>query len=512
MPSNQHGVIIVGSGLAALACAARLTEKEVKNISLYATGLGGTPYIAAINFVLPDNPYGDLPEEYCEDMLHAGYNLGDPCLVREMCDNTVNGYALLRRCGVQFARKQDGSTLLRHVSGHTHPRSLCCTEELIGVRIVRTLTEWLKEKGVQFFDGHECLKLLKQDGRTCGITVRDPSGALSNVYAPAVVAAWGGIGHLLGASTYPDDIKGNTLAIAHEAGAELIDIEFLEYEPMVVLDPPGAVGEPCPTAMLGEGAYLLNSEGERFLLKVRPVGEGGAPKTLINREIWKQVKAGKGSPHGGCWVDLRHIDRNILKAYPWFFDRLMENGADPNKQLIEVGPMPHSFSGGIKVDAGYQSTLPGFYAVGEACGGVHGACRCAGNAASQATLSGLLCAEAIAKAERTSVKDELPVEYVADESVYKRFVPGAREIAANALGIYRAGQTLLDAEMALLDILNDPLLRKDDCTYQTILSMRLMVSAALMRKESRGAHMRLDYPDADKKYERTAKRCEACEG
>lgn len=494
---TRHQVVIVGGGLAALATAARLTELGVTDIGVYAAGAGGSPVIAAINFVLPENPYGDTPEQYREDMLHAGYDVADRALVENMTANTLRGYELLRRWGVEFAHNSDGSVKLRHVSGHTHPRSLCSTRELIGVEIMRKLTRGLAEKGVAVHKNCSCVKVLSDGARAYGVTIRRPDGALENVYGSAVVAAWGGVGNLFCTSTYPPDIKGNTLGMAKDAGCRLVDVEFLEFEPMVTMDPPGAVGEPCPTAMLGEGACLLNSDGERFLLKVRPQGEGGAPKSLINREIWKQVAAGKGSPHGGCWVDLRHIDPAVLKAYPWFYNRLLENGLDLNQSLLEVGPMAHSFSGGIAVDAGYQSSVKGLYAVGEACGGVHGACRCAGNAASQTTLSGLLCAEAIARSDLTPGAKAFPAECPTDRAVYDQYMPQARAIAAKALGIYRDGPILEDAKARLEALLVLPELSRDLETCQSVESMLLMTRAALARKESRGTHLRLDYPESD---------------
>ncbi|GAB6086910.1 FAD-binding protein [Alkaliphilus crotonatoxidans] len=502
MKQHRHEVIIVGLGLGALATAARLYELGKRNIGIYASAYGGTPYIAAINFVLENNPYGDTPEQYINDMLRAGYEINDRELVSSMCHATRAGYELLKRWDVEFSTLEDGSPRLRHASGSTYPRSLCNTDTLIGNEILQKLKDGLTEKGIHIYLGSECVKLLSENNQVYGITVKDKEGVY-NAYGSTVVAAWGGVGNLFGISTYPKDIKGNTIAIAREAGAALVDMEFLEYEPMVVLSPPGALGEPCPTAMLGEGAHLLNTQMERFMLKVRPQGEAGAPKTLINHEIWKQVKAGKGTKNQGVYADLRHIPIETLKAYPWFYNRLVEAGIDPATELLEVGPMAHSYSGGIKVNSDYESTVKGLYAVGEAAGSIHGACRLAGNAAAQATLSGLLCAEAIAKKQIAIPDEEFPVDYLEDQGVYQQIVPQVKQLALNVLGIYRNGHDLATAQEKLEEILSRPEIKKDTETYQITQSVLIMVRAALERKESRGTHMRTDYPETDQTYQKS---------
>ena len=181
----------------------------------------------------------------------------------------------------------------------------------------------------------------------------------------------------------------------------------------------------------------------------------------------------------------------------------MNSGLDPKESLVEVGPMAHSFSGGIAVDEGYQSSVRGLYAVGEACGGVHGACRSAGNAAAQAVLSGLQCAESIAS-EGVSTPFEIPAApvYSVDAKTRERYVPHAKALAAEALGIYRDGAKLQNALDELEVMLSQPDLAKDSEARQILESIALMVRAALNRKESRGTHLRLDYPEMSKDYEK----------
>lgn len=503
----HHKVIIVGMGAAGLITAARLCELGITDIGIYAVGYGGTPFIAAINFILPQNRYNDTAQKYAEDMIEAGYNIMNKDIVKEMTENSENTFNLLRRCNVEFSKDENGEYILRHVSGHRYPRSLCSTKRLIGLEIKDKLKDKLVSEGVKFYEGYECVNILSDKLTAYGITVKTPKGKIENCYADVIVAAWGGIGNLFGKSTYPKDIQGNTLAIAKEAGAELIDVEFLEYEPMVITYPEGAVGEPCPTAMLGEGAHLLNSKGERFILNSRPSGEAGASKTFLNKEIWKQISEGNGTEHGGVYVDLRHIDEKVLRSYPWFYTRLSSNKINPKTDLIEVAPMAHSFSGGIKVNSNYESKVNGLFAVGEACGGIHGACRCAGNAASQAAISGYLCANAIFDSINTNLKntkkhEKFEASYPKNDIIYNKYNKKLKDIAEKAMGIYRNRRDLEIAIATIKSMLSQKDILDDLRTVQIAKSMLYMLTAALERKESRGSHLREDYPQLNKEYEK----------
>ncbi len=499
---DQYQVIIVGSGLAGLSAAARLVEAGQTDIAIVTSGYGGTPYIAALNAVLTPNPWGDSPEQHALDMFQAGYHVNDTQLVRMMCAAAPRCVELLQRWGVEFAVK-DGKLHRRHASGSKYPRSLCQTTDLLGSQLIAKLREPLIRRGVAFFFDTLCVNLLVEENSVRGVTVSDSDGRNArNLYAPVVIAAWGGIGNLFPESTYPRDIDGRALAMAYEAGASLIDLEFLEFEPLVSLWPPATKGEPCPTAMLGEGAYLLNRDEERFLLKVRPQGEAGSPKTLINQAIWRELAAGKGSSHGGVYVDLRHIPVQVLKGYPWFYNRVSEAGLDLTAELLEVGPVAHSYSGGMKVGPDYQTSVRGLFAIGEAMGGIHGACRLAGNAATQALVSGILGAEGILGGSFQSVR--LPIrqpDYWMNRQEQQKVIAGVREIVGKTLGAQRNQAGLAEGALRIQEILDRPELQADTLARQTAWSARLMLKSATLRRESRGSHFRSDYPELDVQWQ-----------
>jgi aspartate oxidase len=499
MNTYNHDVLIIGSGLAGLIAACRLYDDGLTNIGIISAGLGGTPYIAAFNAVIKNSPYHDNTAWYCEDMLKAGYGLGDKKVVETLGNYTFNCIKLLEKWGVQFTHNDDGSYVLRHVSGHRCPRSLCRKDMLIGRHIADTLPFSLKEKGVAFYDNNSCVELLVANEKISGVSaINNKTKELSVFYAPNVIAAWGGIGNLFAESTYPPDIDGRGLAMAYNAGVNLIDLEFVEFEPMVCLSPEGARGEPCPTAMLGEGAYLLNNKGERFLLPIRPQGEAGAPKSFINKAILGEIKAGRGSPLGGAFVDLRHIDVNTLKSYPWFYERVTSAGVNPNKSLLEVGPMAHSYSGGMAIDTTCMSNIDGLYAAGEAAGGMHGACRMAGNAATQAAVSGYAAANSILADKRNGYEKIKPAEFLQDTSIQKIRIPIIRSLVTKYINRERNAGGLKEAIAELEKAAQ--VSEGDTLTSQLALSGLLLAKAALMREESRGTHYRADFPEQKADY------------
>ena len=366
-------------------------------------------------------------------------------------------------------------------------------------------------KGVTYFLTHKLVRPLFAEGKVVGVTMKDAEGVNHDYYAPVVMAAWGGVGRMLdGAKDHPD-LEGSPVGIAWQLGAKVVDMEFLEFEPTWFLGP-GNIRGAIITSMLADdqpdhGIAIRNSAGERFLFNVRPEGESGVPKAVLNRENMLQVKKGLGSPNGGVFADFTALDDSVYVKYgnetENMYTRMLAQELDLKTTWVEIGPKPHSHSGGLVIDRGYHTTLPGLYAAGEAVGGCQGADRAGGMGGGQAALTGYACGESIAKdilrakAEGT-FPEELPentAELHECDGVYAKYIPTARSIANPVMQPMRNERDLTAAIAKLDEMMDNPEVRSDEITHATLISMRLMLNGALLRKESRGVHNREEYPE-----------------
>lgn len=488
----QAETLILGKGLAGLVAAARLKKLGGKNIVIVGRGHGGSTEIAALNAAMPASPHEDSPERHAADMVAAGYGLSDQSLLPPMCAVLPEAVHFLEEIGVKFAQ-ENGFYKLRQTSGCSCPRSLCDTNGLVGKQILASLMAYLKDFAT-FVDG-QAVHLLAENGAIAGAVVLTPQNRLLSVYSPFVLAAWGGAGDLFPNSTYTQDVDGSGLAVAYDSGLALLDLEFVEYEPMVTLFPLEAFGEPCPTAMLGEGAHLLNTDGERFLLKKRPQGEAGAAKTLINKAIGEELAAGKGTDKGGVYADLRHLSLETLRAYPWFYTRLLKAGRDVKKELLDVGPVAHSHSGGIEVNARCETAISGLYAVGEASGGYHGACRMGGNAAPQTLGTGFIAAGEIAGKTPPAVSGTAGMPEIAISPAVRQGVRSSvHAILNDGMGLVRTREGLTLALEKLAALRAEA--ASDVLAASRVTGAELLCTAALAREETRGTHNRGDFPES----------------
>ncbi|MCC7274056.1 MAG: FAD-binding protein [Alphaproteobacteria bacterium] len=511
-------ILVIGGGLAGhqAAVAARAAGRRVVLAHL---GRGASPFVIGANVPLGHVDAADSPEAFVADMVAGGYGLNDRGLVTALAERSVAVFEGLAALGVPFAGA-DGRYLQRHLSGNRYPRSVYVPEGT-GRAILDRLSARCGEIGVETLAGWRAIALLRDaDGVAGALLYRRSDGALLAVRAGAVVLAAGGIGRLYDDSTYPADVACASYGLAFDAGATLIDMEFAQFEPTVTVHPEGCRGMEMPTAMLGDGAALLNAAGERFMFRHNPEhGEKRIEKARMSLCIRQEIDEGRGLPDGTVAMDTTRLPPEKLESYVVHCRRLRRAGLDPAKEMPRVRPAAHSEMGGIRIDARGFTGIPGLYAAGEAAGGVHGASRLAGNGGGETIVFGALAgAGAAAGMREDGARDWARLETAALAPLRAALGRRGRTTSEDAraalraamgggVGLYRdaAGLTAALAAIARVDDalaggLDAPTPADAVAAIETghmALAARLIATAALERTESRGAHQRRDHPGRD---------------
>lgn len=519
----ETDVLVLGGGLAAYRAALAARARGARVVMAYRAR-GASPYVIGFNAPLAHADARDTPQAYFDDMVRGGYGLNDRRLVRVLADRSAPAYDELLRAGVPFAQREDGSgrALQRHLSGNTYARSVFIPEGT-GTGIINVLHARAREAGVAVLQGLKVLDLLRDGPEVAGALLCTPhTHALTAVRARAVVVALGGVGRLYADSTYPADVHADGLALPLEAGASLQDMEFVQFEPLVVVWPEGCRGMEMPTAMLGDGAQMRNRLGERFMLAHNPPhGERQIEKARMSLFIQREIDAGRGFPEGGVAFDATMLSEAQRESYVSHCRRLRAAGVDPAATAPLVAPAAHSMMGGVAVDARCWSGVPGLYVGGESAGGVHGASRIAGNGCSDTLVFGAVAGDsAAADLGSPAARDWTAIEgraldalaactsgaSAASAGTLEAARQAIREDVARAAGIWRsqdglaAGQQALRSAAATLqqlraaDLPGAIALRE---ARRLAVIGGIVVDAALARTESRGAHQRTDFPDTD---------------
>src|SRR5712692_2065249 len=363
----------------------------------------------------------------------------------------------LEQWGALFDRTETGDILQRAFGGHTFKR-LCHVGDRTGLEMIRTLQDRGVQQGIDVYMECTVSRLLTDGGRVTGaFAYWRETGRFIVFKAKSIVIATGGIGKAWRVSSNSWEYTGDGMALAYEAGAELMDMEFVQFHPTGMVWPPGVQGILVTEAVRGEGGILRNKAGERFMEKYDPKRMELSTRDVVARSIYTEVKEGRGTEHGGAYLDISHRPADyVKKKLPSMYHQFKELAdVDITREPMEVGPTCHYMMGGIRVDAETaQSTVPGLFAAGEAAAGLHGANRLGGNSLSDLLVFGRRAGLAAAKhAKEVSAPGLDDAQISAAEAEALR--PFQRQGGESSYAVHRDLQTTMQSLVGIFRVRDD---------------------------------------------------------
>ncbi|MGB4611085.1 MAG: fumarate reductase (CoM/CoB) subunit TfrA [Methanothermobacter thermautotrophicus] len=516
-------VLIIGSGGAGCRAAIEVSEHNLtplivsKGLSFKSgcTGMAEGGYNAAFACVDPE----DSPDVHFEDTMRGGGFLNDPQLVRILVDEAPDRLRDLETYGALFDRQESGLLDQRPFGGQTYRRT-CYQGDRTGHEMITALKEEVIRRDIETVEEVMITSLLVEEDRVLGamgVSIRDSTTVAFR--ASSTILAAGGAGHIYPVTSNTIQKGGDGFSVAWKAGADLIDMEQVQFHPTGMVYPESRRGVLVTEAVRGEGGILLNSEGERFMKRYDPRGEL-ATRDVVARAIYTEIMEGRGTGNGGVYLDVSHLpDEVIEEKLETMLLQFQDVGIDIRSEPMEVAPTAHHFMGGVRIDEWGRTNLRNLFAAGEVTGGVHGANRLGGNALADTQVfgrrAGIAAARNAIKSAPASIKSTVEEEEYRIKSMVAEGSHSPSEIRDrlheamwNGVAIVRSRESLESARAVIQDLttmmgdLNVP----ETSGFNTYLiealelenmlvTSSMVVESALIREESRGSHYRKDFPE-----------------
>jgi succinate dehydrogenase / fumarate reductase, flavoprotein subunit len=523
---HEYDVLVLGSGGSGLRAAVAAAEAGAKTGLVCKSLLGKAHTVMAeggLAASLGNVDPRDNWETHFQDTMFGGKYLNNWRMAELHAKEAPERARELEHWGAVFDRTPDRKMSQRAFGGHTYKR-LVHIGDRTGLEMIRTMQDKAVHSDIDIFMETTITKLIKDGDRVVGcFGYQRASGEQISFSSKALVVATGGGGRIYKITSNSQDCTGDGYALAYEAGAELVDMEFIQFHPTGMVYPPGVAGLLVTEAVRGEGGILRNANGERFMERYDPKRMELSTRDVVARSIYTEVKEGRGTPHGGAYLDVSHLDSDyVRRKLPSMYDQFLElAGVDITKEPMQVGPTCHYFMGGIKVDPDTGETrVPGLYATGEASGGMNGANRLGGNSLGDLLVFGRRAGIGAAADANKLPAVSLPAEELATaQGEVDTYLNGSgtenpfqmhkdlQKIMGDGAGIFRDKEGLTEAISQLeslesrVDNLKSPSARLEYnpgwqlCReVKNMLTVSLMIArGALLREESRGGHSRLDF-------------------
>ena len=525
-------VLIIGSGGAGSRAAIEVDDAGLKativskglSFRSGCTGMAEGGYNAVFKTVDKD----DSIDAHFNDTLKGGSYLNDEKLVEILVNESPKRLVDLENYGALFDRQESGEIDQRPFGGQSFRRT-CYQGDRTGAELLNALKEEIIRRDIECIEEVMITSLVTDDNQVIGATglnLKDSS--LIYFQAKSVILASGGAGQLYPVTSNTFQKNGDGYAISYRAGAKLVDMEQIQFHPTGMVAPESKKGVLVTEAVRAEGGKLINSEGERFMSRYAPEKMELATRDVVARSIYQEIIEGRGTEKGGVYLDISHLDDDYIDEKLETMVLQFENvGVDIKHGPIEVAPTAHHFMGGLKINTDASSSLDNLFGAGEVCGGVHGANRLGGNALADTQvfgkIAGVSASEAAKSTDLKTNDEQVQAEASRIEGLIKEgsikpkeFKNRIKSLMWEKVAIVRDEKTLNEAlkqlqemqkDLENLDVSDKTQYNTDLVTALEVINMVeiciLTVKSAILRRESRGAHFRSDFPETKDEWKKS---------